>query len=141
MIHSKLIIATLAGAVLYFLLGWVLYGILLMDFFTNNSIQYEGLMKEMPDLIFMFLSNLVMAFFLAFILDHWANKKSFAKGFTAGLFITFLIGLSFDLMFYSSMNIYTPVALVVDVIVVSVMGGITGGVIGWILGSGKKAEA
>lgn len=109
-----------------------------MDFFMTNSIYYEGLTKEMPNLPLMFLSNLVMSFLLAFILDHWARHKTFAKGFFTGLFITFFFALSIDLMFYSTMNLYEPSGLLVDILIISFMGGISGGIMGWILGLGKR---
>lgn len=141
MINSKLMIATVAGAVVYFLLGWLVYGILLMDFFTNNTIFYEGLNKEMPDLLILFISNLFTAFLVAFICQHWANKTTLMDGLQVGVFLFFLMGTALDLMFYSTMNMHTPLALVVDIAVYTVMGGIIGAVVGWVLGTGKKAEA
>lgn len=138
--NTKLILATLAGAILYFLLGWVIYGMLLMDFYEANTVIYEGLNKEMPDLLLLFLSNLAMSFLLAWIFQKWAQIHTLTGGLTAGLLIGFLIGTSIDFMFYSMMNLYTSTLLVVDIIVNTIVVGIIGACIGWILGMGKKSE-
>ena len=71
--NTKLILATLAGGILYFLLGWLIYGVLLMDFSMANTTQYAGLMKDMPDLLVLFLGNLSFALLMAWIFQKWAN--------------------------------------------------------------------
>lgn len=49
--NSKFIIASVAGGIASFLLGWLIYGILLMDFMKANSMYYANLMKEPPNMI------------------------------------------------------------------------------------------
>jgi hypothetical protein len=142
--NVRILVATLGGAVLNFLLGWLVYGILLMDFFTNNMTHYDGLMKEMPNVFLIFLANLFMAFLYAFIFDRWANIRTFAKGFVGGIIISSMISISMDLYFLSSMNLYNGTSVVVDILVAILFGGIVGGLIGWILGYGgreNKTEA
>lgn len=136
--NSKLIIATIAGGVAYFLLGWLIYGILLMDFYMANTIQYPGLWKEMPNLWLMFISNLLGAFLLAFIFHTWAGIKTFLGGLTGGLILGLILSLMWDLYFLSSMNLYSVSLVVADVLVGTLFTGIIGGLIGWILGFGKK---
>lgn len=136
--NTKLFIAAIAGGVLYFLLGWIVYGILLMDFYAENTIVYAGLMKEMPNLILMFLSNLFMAFLITWIFQKWANIRTVSHGFSAGFLIGLLYSLSIDLMFYSTMNLYNETVLIVDIIVNAVLIALVGACIGWILGLDKK---
>lgn len=54
---QRALLAALAGAVTSFLAGWLIYGILLMDFYKANTIVYEGLMKEPPVLWGIFVSG------------------------------------------------------------------------------------
>lgn len=138
--NTKIILAAIAGSILYFLLGWLIYGFLLMDFFVENTKYYEGLMYEMPNLLLYFLANLSMSYLIAFIFQKWANIKSISKGFSAGFFIGLFLSISIDLMFYAGMDLYTPTLVVVDVIANSVIIGLVGGSIGWILGFEKKTE-
>lgn len=139
--NTRLILATLAGGVIFFLLGWLVFGILLMDFYQANITEYPGLWKEMPNLVLIALANLVFAFLLAFIFQRWAGITTFGRGFLSGLLVTVLIMLVFDIWMFAGMNLFKPVVLVVDVLVNTLMGGIVGGVIGWILGTGRKKEA
>ncbi len=139
--NMKLTLATIAGAIVSFFLGWIVYGLLLMGFFTANSIHYEGLMLEMPNIWIMIIADLSMGFLLAFIFQRWAKFDTFMKGLYGGLIFGFFLALAMDLFSLSMMNLYTPVYVIVDIIVGTIMNGIVGGVIGWILGMGKKEAA
>jgi uncharacterized membrane protein len=133
-----MIFAALAAAVTMFLLGWVLFGMLLMDFYKENSIHYEGLMKEMPNIFLIFVSNLLFSFLLSFIYSKWANISTFGKGFTYGLLIGFLIMTAFDMYFLAGMNLFNGKLIIIDIILNTLMVGIAGGVAGLVLGLKKK---
>jgi hypothetical protein len=137
---KKFLLAALGGAVTAFLLGWVIYGIMLQGFYEANTVHYEGLVKDPPNLLAIFLNNICMSILLAYIFI-WSGVASFARGFTMGLLVGVLISLSFDLMILSMFNLYTNTALAVDVIVGTIYTGLVGAVVGGILGSGRKAEA
>lgn len=138
---TKAILAAVAGAVLAFLLGWVIYGMLLMDYFESNSTHYEGLMKEMPNLFLIFVNNLIWGFLLSFIFYRWAGIKTFSGGIVGGIIIALPIALSFDLYIIGGMNLFTPTLVVVDVLASTVIWALCGGLIGFILGTGKKTSA
>ncbi|MBK9249032.1 MAG: hypothetical protein IPM69_13180 [Ignavibacteria bacterium] len=86
--NTRVLLAALGGAVSNFLVGWVVYGMLLMDYMKNNMTQYAGLMKEPPDLFIMFISGFFWAWTYAFIFNKWAGIKDFKSGMMAGIFIT-----------------------------------------------------
>jgi uncharacterized membrane protein len=136
--NTKMLLAALGGAVAYFILGWLIYGLLLMGFFESNSVDYPGLMYETPNLLLIFIANLSSALLFAYIFDHWANIRTFSGGFMGGLIIGILFAISFDLMSLATMNLMNTTAVIVDIIVGTIMTGIVGGVIGFILGTGKK---
>jgi hypothetical protein len=139
----RILAAAVAGTVVIFSLGYLIYGMLLVSFMQDNLIQYPGLNKNPPDFVSLALSNLVLAFLLAFIFEHWANVRTFAGGLKSGAIIMFLIGLSKDLSFMGYMNLFkgfTPV--VIDVLAETVRVSLAGGVIGAVLGMMRKdAEA
>lgn len=138
--NGRTIVAAVAAAITSFLLGWLFYGLLLMDFFSEHSTHYEGLMKEMPNLALIFIANLLTGYFFAFIYQQWAGIRTFGKGFIYGLLLGFLISLAYDLYFLAGMNLYSGTLIVVDVVVGTVMTGISAGVVGLVLGYGKKAN-
>jgi uncharacterized membrane protein len=136
---TKFLLAGLAGGIFYFFLGWLVYGILLMDFYENNMIHYDGLNKEMPVMWMLALSNLLMGYFLAFVFDRWAAISTLKSGFTGGLIIGFFITIIYDLSFLSMMNLMNPTMVAADIVVSSLVIGLVGAVVGWVLGYTKKA--
>lgn len=138
--NFRTLIAALGGAVVNFFLGWLVYGLLLMDYYEANTVQYEGLMNEMPNLFMIFLGGLSMALLYTIIYQVWAGIKTFLGGLKAGIIIGFLFSLSINLYWQASMNLMTNQVAILDVFIGAAMLGLMGGVIGWILGIGKKPE-
>ena len=75
--NTKLLVAVLAGGVTAFLLGWLLFGMLLMGYYESHMIPYEGLMKGEADmnLGLMFGSNLLFATAIA-----WISQRAGVNG-------------------------------------------------------------
>jgi hypothetical protein len=136
---TKVLLAVLATTVVGFILGWLIFGIALADFYKNNTTFYQGLEKNPPFFFGFFLGSLFLGILIVYIFDRWAKIDNFMSGLYQGFIIYFLIILSFDIFMYSSMNLFTVSLVIVDVIANSFLGGIVGGVAGLILGSGKKA--
>jgi uncharacterized membrane protein len=136
--NSKTIVAAITGLILMFFLGWLVWGILLVNFYQANTVEYPGLMKEMPDMIPLILGQLLMSFMLAFVFQRWAGIKTFMGGLLGGLILGGLISAAYDLYFLAGMNLYNVPVIIVDIIVNTAMLGLVGGVIGWILGYKKK---
>ena len=134
--------ATIAGGIAFFVLGFVIYGLILESTVMKPNMNvYPGLMKEMPDWIPLILANMVSALLLAYIFDKWAGIRTFMGGLKGGAVIFFLMSLSFQLMFMAfwnlSKNFIPPIA---DVVGSTVLGAISGGVIGQVLGMMNKNE-
>ena len=138
---TKTILAALIGAVVSFLLGWVVFGILMHDFYADNAVSYTGLMRG-PDtrLWGIFLAQLAWSALLAYVFDRWANYRTFGSGFKGGFIIFFLAVAGFDIMSWSQMNIYPYHVILVDILANAVFGGIVGGVVAMVLGTGRKAK-
>lgn len=133
---KKRIMATLAGFITYFLLGFIFYGMLLMDFYASNAGTASGVMRVDGDMQWWALiaGNVMMAYLLVYIFGNWANITTFGGGLKAGAIIGFIMSLGFGLNMYGTTNISNLTSTLVDPIVMTVMMGATGGVIGWVLG-------
>jgi hypothetical protein len=141
---TRILLATLVGGIVMFGLGFLIYGILLDAFMkANMTAEAVKLMKDQPNFILLFASNLVFAWVLAFIFERWASIKTFVTGAIAGAIIAGSIALAIDLQFSAIMNLMSGfVPVIVDVLGAVVLGGISGGVIGLVLGKlNKPAEA
>ncbi len=135
---TNVIIAVLATTVVGFLLGWLIFGIALADFYKTNTVFYQGLMKDPPSFLGFIIGSFGLGVLIVYIFDRWAKIWNFINGLLAGLLIYFLIILSFDMFMYGGMNLFNSTLLIVDILANTVLGGLVGGVAGWILGMGKK---
>lgn len=137
---TRVLAATVAGGIAFFVLGFVIYGLILDPMVMKpNMVIYAGLMKETPTWIPLILANFVSAFLLAYIFDKWASISTFIGGLKGGAIVWFLISLAYQLMFVAFMNLsknYIPP--IADVAGSIVMGAIGGGVIGQVLGMMNK---
>jgi hypothetical protein len=128
--NSKTLLGALIAGVVAFLLGWLIFGILLMDFYTDNTTQYTGLMKNPPEIWVIAVANLVWGLLLAWIFSK-AGINTISKGFSTGLILTLLMVLGFDLFLYAQMNLFNTKILAVDVVLNALFGGVIGAVLGW----------
>ena len=141
---ARVLAATVAGGIAFFILGFVIYGLVLDPMLMKPNMNPDAakLMKDPPAFVPLVLANLVSALLLAYIFDRWAGIRTFVGGISGGAVVFFLISLSFQLMFAAFMNLmngYIPP--IADVIGSTVMGGIGGGVIGMVLGMMNKQPA
>lgn len=132
--NNRVFVAALVGGIAMFLIGWLVWGILLMDTLRDMNPRIEGLEKDPPNLVFIFLSNVIWMFFYAIIFSRWAGISTFRSGAIAGAWMSGLIALSLDLMFLATTNMIGYSGAVVDVVANIVVGAIGGGIIGWVLG-------
>ena len=130
------LLATLVGFIVLFLLGWLIYGMLLMDFYGNNSGSASGVMRADDEMIWwaLILGNLFQAYLLVYIFGNWANITTFSDGLKAGAIIGLIMGLAFNFTMYGTSNIMNMTSALVDPFVSAVMMAITGGVVGFMLG-------
>jgi len=113
----KILRGTVFGGIAYFLLGWLVWGILLMDFFSANMNQCAN--RPMDEMVWwaIILSNLVMALLLTLILN-WAKAKSIADGLKYGALFGLLYGAGIGLSYWSMSTMYLNAgAMVTDILV------------------------
>jgi hypothetical protein len=121
----KILRGTIFGGIIYFLLGWLVYGILLMDFLSETM---NNCMNRTDEMIWwaIIVSNLLFALLLTLIL-YWADAKSPVDGLKIGATFGLLYSLGLNLSFLSMTTMfktYTPI--LVDAIVSAVIFGVVG---------------
>lgn len=130
---SRTITGAVLTAALGFLMGWLAFGVLLMDFTAAQVKPYPGLIKQMPDLWAVGLANLLFGSLLAYVFRK-SGTRTAAGGLVAGLIVSFLVMCMFDLYIYAQMDLYSGTYFVVDVLANTLMGGVSGAFLGWWLG-------
>ncbi len=139
--NAEVLIAAFAGAIAYFLLVWLVYGILTPDFYATHSLTqyYNGLEKTPPNFLGIFVSGFAYTLLMAIIFGNWANITTIRNGAIAGATLSLLFTLSVDLGMWSTMNLYGRWIVVVDVLVNAAMGAMIGAVVAAVLGYKKTA--
>ena len=128
--NKKCILATLAGGVALFVLGYVFYGLLLADFFANDT------MTETPNYLALAGGQLAGGGLLALVLS-WRGAEGPVEAFKAGAGVGVLYSLSMGLtMFGTTEGLNTMTTVIGDVVVMLVMYGIGGMVVAKILHDG-----
>jgi hypothetical protein len=139
----RVLAASFAGALVFFLLGFVIYSFVVDPIMREHMNQFPGLMKEpMPNLGFLFAWNFMMSFLFAFIFDKWAGVRTFVGGIKAGFVLMLIIAVMSDLSYLAFMNVYKDLlAPVIDIAAATLLGTIACGVIGLVLGFLDKNKA
>lgn len=135
---NKILAGGIAGGVTLFLLGWLIYGILMMDYATANYNQCMNRPNMQMIWWALILSNLAFGFLLS-TLFSWSNITGALAGARAAAIIGLLLGISLDLGYYSMTLMYPNLTVVlVDIITYIVYMAIAGAVTGWVMGLVKK---
>lgn len=136
---KKILLGSFAGAVTYFLLGWLIYGMLLMDYMTNSCPNFPGFNRNESEMLLwmMFISNLLSALLMAYIFDL-GKISGWMNGLKQGAIIGFIITAAFDTGMYAMTFMLTKNWMIVDVLAGTVMAAIVGAVIAAVMGMGDK---
>jgi hypothetical protein len=126
----KTLIGGLIAGVVSFLLGWLVFGILLHNYYEANSVQYPGLNWAQPRMWALIIANLSWGFLLAYILDL-SGANSIMKGFTIGFVVFLLATLGIDMFSLAFMHLMRIRLALVDTATNAVFGGLIGAIVGW----------
>lgn len=134
----KLIRGTVFGGIAFFLLGWLVYGMLIANFMAAHS--DVSLNRPDDQMIWwaMIVSNFVLALFLTLVLK-WSGASGIADGVKTGALFGLLMSSTMDLMMYSMTTMSDFTAVIVDVIVMTVLMAVIGLII--VLTWGKEKAA
>jgi hypothetical protein len=123
---KKFFIGGIAGGVVYFLLGWLLYGMLLSDFMKSSA----GIERAQDSMIFwsLILGNLLLGFLLSYVLNR-SGAASVSDGLGTGFLIGLLFAAGFDLIMYGTTTLVSLKQVAADVATFAVISAIAGAVI------------
>jgi len=135
----KVLRGTLFGGIAFFFLGWLVWGMLLMDFSKANYNQTIYLPEDGMIWWAMIASNLVLALLVTLALN-WAGAKTIVDGLKFGALVGGLYALTTDLGMYSMTNVISNLGtVVVDTLAYATVTAIVGMVIVLTWGRGKTA--
>jgi len=140
---NKFIVGGIIGGVANFILGYLVWGLALMNFMKEHTSEIgKPAVRGEDDMVWwaMIVANLMLGFLLSYILNK-SNVTSAGAGAATGLVVGLLMSVAFDCFVYGQLDVFDTTAMIVDILASTVVSTIIGGIIGWYLGMGKKAAA
>ena len=134
---KKLLLGGIAGAATNFLLGWLIFGTLLVDFMNKHPGASGNIGRAEPDFLYLVIGNLCMGLLFAYIFIK-ANINSLGRGFINGAIMGALMSAGYNCIWYATTTAVSKNSMMADVGGSIVMFAISGAVIGMIVGMGKK---
>ncbi|HMK05720.1 MAG TPA: hypothetical protein VK489_16075 [Ferruginibacter sp.] len=137
---KKLFLGGIAGGIAFFLLGWVIYGMLLMNFMTSHPGVAGNIQKTEPDFLYLIIGNLAMGFLFAYVFIK-AGVNSMANGLVTGGIMGLLMSVGFNCVMYATTTSTSKTAMAADVGGFVVMTAIGGAIVGMVLGMSNKSSS
>ena len=136
---KKFLTGTLAGGFAFFFVGYLIYGMAMVGFFTEHIAACAS--RPMEEIVWwaLILGNVSSGALLTYIFLKWANVSSFGGGLSAAAAIGFFMALSMNLLRFSTSNMIDLTGALTDVVAATVLAAVSGGVIGAVLGMGRKS--
>jgi hypothetical protein len=120
---KNLILSSLVGSIVYFMMGGLIYGVLFPNIYPASDDQ---------NMVFVGLGCFTFCIMLAYIFLQWAGISDPITGLKAGAVIGFLYGAGMNFFMYANQAAnYTNI--ITDIILNAIMGAIAGAVIAFVI--------
>lgn len=127
---KNFLVSGIVGGIVYYLLGWLFYGILFKDFFPQPEASTQMM-------IFILLGCLTYGLFIAYIFTKWAQITTAGTGAKAGAVLGLWLGLFYNFFNIAMMPEATYEMAALDLGITIVSTSIIGAIIGTINGKLK----
>jgi hypothetical protein len=125
---QRIALGTIVGGLVLTVLGYLVYGIIFVDFFAANAGSASGVTREPFNFVALVLGQLAWGAVLTLILG-WGSASSVGQGVKVGALAGLLFFLGIDLTLYATTNIQNLIASLVDAILAAVLFAVTAGAI------------
>lgn len=127
-------IALIVGTLVLLVLGFILYAMVFTGYFAGNAEPgAASVAKDPPEMLFIYLSELILAVLLCLVIGCWAGVSGAVAGLRTGAVFGFLMSLAISMMFYGTVNYMNLQATLFDVVLTTLRVAVAGAVIGMVL--------
>lgn len=129
---KKVLIGSIGGGIVLYLVGYLIFDLAFGDFYASNLTADVG---RDPNLMWaMGLGSLSYATLITLGIVYRADSFGLGSGVRVGAIIGFLLWFTVDFTFYGMWDISALAVTIVDPLLEMVRGGLVGGAIAFILG-------
>lgn len=121
--NKSLLFSGVVGTIVYYLLGWLVYGVIFPDLAGG---------EQNP--LFILLGCLFYVFIFAVLFTRWTSISKFSAGFNAGLILGVLYAVSFYFFKISEGGSFDIQPFLKEIVIGGLMTGITSGAIALVIG-------
>jgi hypothetical protein len=133
---KRFVTGSIVGGIVLFLVGYVIFNIVLRSFYDANMGSATGVARDPPFLWAIALGCLANAALICYAMGTRAATWV-AGGIRTGAVVGALLWLSADFVTYGTMNVTTLTAVLVDAVAGAVHGAIGGAAIGLVVSKMK----
>ncbi len=132
---KNFLVGGIVGGIVYFLLGWLFYGNLMMQYFHDHAGTATGVERVMDNFEWwaLILGNLSAGLLIAYVFTK-SGVSTLMSGLITGGILGFLISAFFDFSMYGTTNIMSKESLFADIAIFTVISAIAGAVVGAVIG-------
>jgi hypothetical protein len=135
---KRALVAVVAGGIAFFVLGGLIYEVVLGGFYQANLGSATGVLRNMPIGWALVVSQLGLAAVVTYVFVH-ADVTTAAAGLKTGTIFGLLFGIAIAFDLYAITNWSNITVAFVEPIVTAVRMALGGAIIGWVLGLGKTS--
>lgn len=126
-------VGTIVGGIVLFVTGYIIFEMLLGDFYDANGGSATGVPRDPPILWAVIVGSLAYAALILYALRGQTASLSVASGAKVGATVGFLIWACADFWIYGSTNVNNLTLAIVDPLVEGLHGGIGGAALALLL--------
>ena len=137
---KRVVIGTIVGAVTLHVVGYLIFGIALVDFGLANRGSATGAHRDLPLRWFFALGDLSLAALLTLGIVI-RGAPTIAKGLVTGAVIGFLVWFGANFILYGYANVWNLTATIVGTLASTIQYGIAGAVVAAVLARVPKSAS
>ena len=126
---KQLAVGIIVGTLVSMIVGYVIWDVLVADFFASNMGSATGVMRDTQLLWAVIIGTVSYTALIALALSAQSGELTIAGCLKVGAIVGFLVWFSVDFILFGVMNVNTLTIAIVDPILEAIRAGITGAAI------------
>ena len=126
---KQLTVGIIVGTLVSMIVGYVIWEVLVADFFAANMGSATGVMRDTQLLWAVIIGTAAYTTLIALALNTQSGERTVVSGLKVGAIVGFLVWFSADFILLGIMNVNTLTVAIVDPILEAIRAGITGAAI------------
>jgi len=126
---KQLTVGIVVGTIVSMIVGYIIWDVLVADFFASNMGSATGVMRDTQLLWAVIIGTVGYTALIALALNTQSGEPTIMGGLKIGAIVGFLVWFSVDFILLGIMNVNTLTVAIVDPILEAIRAGVTGAAI------------